>query len=66
MIKENMTLEQIRRAGLEALERQLGPDGMVRFLQHYEIGSGDYTKDRCRWLGESDVEDLAEKIIKNR
>ena len=33
---EAMTLEQIRLAGLEALSRDLGPVGLVRFLQQFE------------------------------
>jgi len=38
-----MTLDQIRREGLKALERHLGPDGMIRVLQQFETGWGDYT-----------------------
>ena len=40
------TMEEIRRQGLEALARELGPVGMVRFLQLFENGSGDYVKER--------------------
>lgn len=29
----------------------LGPVGYARFIQQYEEGSGDYTKDREQWLG---------------
>jgi len=36
MSTRTMTLEQIRLAGLEALARELGPVGMVRFLQQFE------------------------------
>jgi len=36
----------IRKRGLEALTKALGPIGMVRFLQQYEGGIGDYTKER--------------------
>ncbi len=61
-----VTLEQIRREGLKALERQLGPDGMIRFLQQFETGWGDYTKERHKWLKETSVEVLAEKIVKQR
>ena len=61
-----MTLEQIRQAGLKALARELGPVGMTRFLQQFGTGSGDYSKDRRNWLGELDVQTLAEKIHKHR
>jgi hypothetical protein len=40
------TTEQIRRAGYEVLARELGPVAMVRFLQMFDLGSGDYTKER--------------------
>jgi len=63
---QDMTMIQIREAGLEILLRELGPAGMVRFLQQYESGTGDYTKERSSWLTEKDVQSLAEKIIQNR
>ena len=40
------TMEEIRRQGLEALARELGPVGMARFLQLFENGSGDYVQER--------------------
>lgn len=61
-----MTLEQIRLAGLAALECELGPVGMIRFLQQYETGQGDYTQERHQWLGHPDVQTLAEKIQQQR
>ncbi len=57
-----MTPAQIRHAGLEALVRELGPAGMLLFLQQFELGSGDYTRDRHQWLDQIDVKTLAEKI----
>ncbi|MBM4033068.1 MAG: hypothetical protein FJ291_14975 [Planctomycetes bacterium] len=56
-----MTMDQIRRKGLAALHRALGPVGMVRFLQYSETGSGDYTKERHGWLGNPDVRDLVKE-----
>lgn len=61
-----MTLEQIRMAGLKALFRDLGPVGLVRFLQQFETGHGDYTAERHRWLGERSVQDLAQEIERRR
>ena len=61
-----MTLEQIRLAGLAALARELGPVGMVRFLQQFETGSGDYSAGRHRWLGKQRVRTLAEMIQQRR
>ena len=63
---ESMTLDQIRKEGLRALERHLGPDGMIRFLQQFETGRGDYTKERQKWLKETSVETLAKEIERDR
>ena len=58
----NMTLAQIREAGIKALARELGPVGMVRFLQQYETGEGNYTLERDEWLGDPKIDDLLEEI----
>jgi len=61
-----MTLEQIRLTGLEVLARELGPVGLVRFLQQFETGRGDYSTERHRWLGERNVQDITEEIRRRR
>ena len=61
-----MTLQQIRLTGLAALDRELGPVGMIRFLQQYQTGRGDYSVERHRTLGEQDVRTLAEMIRQRR
>lgn len=66
MKDSTMTLDQIRRSGLEALARELGPVGMVRFLQQFETGTGNYTLERHKWLRKPDVQALADKIRKRR
>ena len=62
MNASTMTLEQIRLTGLEALSRELGAVGLVRFLQQYETGSGDYTAERHQWLGHHTVRDIAQEL----
>jgi len=57
-----MTLEQVRLAGLKALARDLGSVGMIRFLQQFETGQGDYTAERHTWLGKRTVRELVEEI----
>ncbi len=52
----------IRKLGLDALAKALGPIGMVRFLQQFETGVGDYTKDRALWLKDIDVKTAVEEI----
>jgi hypothetical protein len=52
------TLEEIRRRGLQALRRELGRTGMVRFLQQFETGSGDYARGRREWVDDMTLERL--------
>lgn len=52
------TPNDIRRRGLEALRRELGPAGMVRFLQQLDTGSGDYARERHSWVDQSSLEDI--------
>jgi hypothetical protein len=61
-----MSLEQVRLTGLKALSRELGPVGLIRFLQQFETGYGDYTAERHRWLGQHTVQELAQEIERQR
>ena len=62
----SMTLPEIRRAGLEALMERLGPAGMLRFLQLFDSGYGDYKKQRGQWLDSLSVQDIASDIKDRR
>ncbi len=59
-------LSEIRQLGLEALMERLGPVGMIRFLQQFETGSGDYTAERESWLTETDLDTLITKIQQDK
>jgi hypothetical protein len=61
-----MSLNRIREIGLEALTKALGPVGMVRFLQQFESGEGDYTKNREKWLRGIGVESILKEIKRKR
>ena len=37
---------EIRNVGIKALQEALGPVGMVKFMQQYDMGYGDYTKEK--------------------
>ncbi len=52
------TLEEIRTEGLAALRKRLGRSGMIRFLQQFETGSGDYTQERRAWADRTTISDL--------
>ena len=51
-------LEKIRREGLKALKDKLGVEGMIKFIQMYSDGKGDYTEERREILKNLDKEDL--------
>ena len=61
-----MTPVELRRQGLEALTQALGYVGMVRFLQQFDSGHGDYTKARHQWQDELTVTDVMALIKKRR
>ena len=66
MSTKTMSPIVIRKAGLEAVAKKLGPLGMVRFLQQFETGLGDYTRERTQWLKDMDIHEIVTEIRKKR
>lgn len=62
MSTQTLSPSILRKRGLEALAKALGPVGMARFLQQFETGRGDYTKERVQWLEDLDVKTIIGKI----
>lgn len=56
MQAQSMSPSQIRSAGLAALIKSLGPTGMARFIQQYDMGTGDYTKERSNWIDQMSLD----------
>jgi hypothetical protein len=61
-----LTVEGIRRAGLKALIGALGVSGTVRFLQQFELGTGDYSSDRRPWLDHLGGSEVVDEIRRRR
>lgn len=59
---ETMTDEQFERHALEVLRRELGADGLARFLRLYRYGPGDYTKDRMQWQKNLTIQEVLDSI----
>jgi hypothetical protein len=57
---------QLRQRGIEALVQALGAVGMVRFLQQFDQGNGDYTRDRDGVLANISLEDAIAQIKQAR
>ncbi|HEY0020652.1 MAG TPA: hypothetical protein VGC13_30415 [Longimicrobium sp.] len=60
------SLEEIRRAGLEALRRELGPQELVLFFRQFIKPSGDYTAERAALHAGITVDDVFAAIEKLR
>lgn len=52
----------LRKAGLEALTRELGPLGMALFMRQYDSGYGDYTAERDELLKDISLEDVEREL----
>ena len=57
-----MTDEAFERHALAILQRELGLDGFARFLRVYRSGSGDYTRDRHRWLEGATIQEIMAEV----
>ncbi len=66
MTTETLSLYEIRTIGFEALLRELGPAGAIRFIQQYETGRGDYTRDRKKLLPKKSIREIGGEIMKQR
>ena len=62
IVKLNSQME-IKNKGLKALKKALGPAGTARFIQQYEKGSGDYSKEKYQHSGLT-LEDI-DRILTN-
>ena len=59
---EKMNDEEFELHALAILYRELGVDGLARFLRVYRAGSGDYTRDRHHWLAGATIRDIMAEV----
>lgn len=57
-----MTPREVRTRGFDALEKALGPAGMLKFLHQFEEGSGNYSKDRHKVIDKLELRDIIKSI----
>ena len=60
------TLNDIRREGLQALRQRLGRADMIRFLQQFETGQGDYARQRHQWVDQTTLDDIERQASDDR
>ena len=54
---------ELRRRGFEALVQALGWVNAARFLGQYEVGQGDYTRERDVFLPDWNAETLVKRAL---
>lgn len=63
---DQLTDEQFERHALGLLQRELGPDGLARFLRLNRSGMGDYTRDREQWQKDLTLDQILDSIREHR
>lgn len=57
---------ELRRRAIEILVRELGFAEAMRFVHMYDLGEGDYTRDREQMLPTRSAEDLLRRADQRR
>jgi hypothetical protein len=63
---DRMTDEDFERHAFAILKRELGLDGLARFLRLNRAGSGDYTRDRHGWLDGMTIDEIMAEVENRR
>ena len=66
MPTQEMTLNEIRARGFDALLRELGPVGYTRFIQQFYAGEGDHTVSRREFVDHVSAAELEEMLRARR
>jgi len=61
-----MTDEEFEPHTFTILQRQLGLDGLARFLRLNRAGVGDYTRDRHGWLSGVTIQEIMAEVASRR
>ena len=59
---DSMTDDEFERHAFKILQRELGIDGLARFLRLNRAGSKNYTRDRSRWLRETTIQEIMSEL----
>ncbi|MDR0425365.1 MAG: hypothetical protein LBH39_07970 [Clostridiales Family XIII bacterium] len=52
----------VRKAGMTALQKELGTVGAVYFLRQFEVGTGNYTEEREQLLAGITLDEIVKSI----
>jgi hypothetical protein len=56
------TLHEIHDEGIDTLRKTSGPVDMIRFIQMFDKGKGDYTEERKQWLSK-DLDEIFNELL---
>ena len=59
-------LAEINQHATDILVREMGVVDALRFLSQFRTGSGNYTKERSRWLADLSLEQITAEIKAKR
>ena len=57
---------EIQKTAFDVLRKQLGVSNLIRFMQQYDKGYGNYTVDRDQWQKNYTVDSLFAEIEANK
>ncbi len=57
---------EIQKTAFDVLRKQLGVSNLIRFMQQYDKGYGNYTFDRDEWQNNYTVDSLFAEIEANK
>lgn len=62
MKTQTLTMEEIRAEGMEILAKKMGPVNMIRFMQQFDTGRGNYSQERHRVTGKMSMKEIVKEI----
>lgn len=62
LITSYKTENEVQQLGIEAIRKGIGVVGLIRFMQHFDKGHGDYVKDRQHWQKDYTVDTLVKSM----
>ena len=63
---EHRSPAEIERLGFAALCERLGPADAIRFLQQFDLGRGDYTRERDHLFKGDTIDSLVDEVVQQR
>ncbi len=65
-MNHNLTLNEIRERGLNALTKELTPTEVAKFFQMFEKGEGDYTLEKKNLYKNKSIDSIYQELVSSR